>query len=146
MNENPFASFNIEIPRQYAESVKRYCKTGSNQESVESVPFERQVDFWYFSFLYALKKELHPKQEQDTSNITTGAILSGDSYRISHIQLAYVGYHKGILDLANHRKVFNFAQEMANSAFPYVINMLQGEDDKPIWNCLDEIEALIKNQ
>lgn len=143
MEQNPFASFNVEIPKQYAEQVKSYCKTGSNQDSYEYAPFERQVDMWYFSFIYALKKGLAPKQESETSNITPASILSTESFRISYIQLAYLGYHNGIEDLANHRKVFNFAQEMANAGLPYVINFLKNDDQRPIWNCLDEIESLM---
>jgi len=143
MEQNPFASYNIEIPKQYAEQVKKYCKTGSSQESYEYTPFERQVDLWYFSFLYALKKGLPQKVESESSNITPASILSTDSYRISHIQLAYLGYHSGIEDLANHRKVFNFAQEMANAGLPYVINLLQNDEQRPLWNCLDEIESLM---
>jgi hypothetical protein len=140
MEQNPFASFNIEIPKQYAELVKKYCKTGSNQDSFEHAPFERQVDIWYFAFIYALKKGLSPKQEKDTSNITPASILSNDSYRISHIQLAFIGYNKSIDDLANHRKVFNFALDMANAGLPYVLNIIKNDDQRPIWNCLDEIE------
>ena len=88
MEQNPFASFNIEIPKQYAEQLKNFCKTGTNHESYEYAPFERQVDIWYFSFLFSLKKGLAPTQEKDTSNITPASILSNDSYRINHIQLA----------------------------------------------------------
>ena len=143
MEQNPFASFNVEIPKQYTEQVKTYCKTGSIHESVEYAPFDRQVDMWYFAFLYALKKGLDPKQEKETSNITAASILSTDSYRISHIQLAYLGYHKSIEDLSNHRKVFNFALEMANAGLPYLINLLKNDEQRPIWNCLDEIESLM---
>lgn len=144
MEQNPFASFNVEIPRQYAEQVKSYCKTGSNQDSLEFAPFDRQVDMWYFAFLYALKKQLSPKQEKDASNVTFASILSTDSSRIAYIQLAYLGYYNSIEDLSNHRKVFNFAQEMANAGLPYIINLLKNDEQRPIWNCLDEIEALSK--
>lgn len=143
MEQNPFASFNIEIPKQYADQVKTYCKTGSNHESLEYAPFDRQVDMWYFALIYALKKGLVPKQEKDTSNITAASILSTDSYRISHIQLAYLGYFKSIEDLSNYRKVFNFALEMANAGFPHLILLLKDDQQRPIWNCLDEIENLM---
>jgi len=142
MEQNPFASFNVEIPKQYAESIKKYCKTGSIQDSYEYAPFDRQIDFWYFAFLYAMKKGLEPKSENDTSNITPGSILSTDAYRISHIQLAYIGYHKNVNEIANHRKVFNFALNMANAGIPYVLTILKNEDERPLWNCLSEIEGL----
>lgn len=143
MEQNPFASFNVEIPKQYSEQVKSFCKTGSNHESYEYAPFDRQVDLWYFAFLYALYKKLPPNQEKETTNITPASILSTDPYRVGHIQLAYVGYHNSIDDLANPRKVFNFALEMANAGMPYVLSLLKNDEQRPIWSCLDEIESLI---
>ena len=143
MEQNPFASFNVEIPRKYSDQVKSYCKTGTNHDSYEYAPFDRQVDMWYFSFLYALRLDLEPTQERETSNVTAASILSTDSYRISHIQLAFLGYHKKIDDLSNHRKVFTFALEMANAGFPYLIDLLKNAEDRPIWNCLDDIEKLM---
>lgn len=140
MEQNPFASFSVEIPKQYAEQAKNLCKTGSSHESLEFTPFDRQVDFWYFCFIYSLKNGLSPKQEKDTSNITPASILSTDPYRISHIQLAYIGYHNGIEDLANHRKIFNFALEMANAAMPHVLAMFKDDEQRPIWNGFDFLE------
>lgn len=141
MSDNPFAAYNIEVPKKYSEDIKKYCKTGGAQVTYEFAPFNRQVDLWYFSFIYAVKKGLEPAIEKDASNITPASILSGDPYRITHIQLAYLAITNSIEELANHRKNFDYALSMANAGFPNVIQMLKDPDDRPLWTVLDEIEG-----
>lgn len=143
MAENPFASYNVEIPKKYAEDVKKYCQTGAGKISYEFAPFKRQVDFWYFSFIVAVNRNLEPVVESDTSNITPASILSSDPERISHIQLAYLGGGNSLTDLANHRGVFDYALSMANAGIPYVLQLLKDPDDKPLWSLLDDTEAKI---
>ena len=140
MSDNPFAAYNIEIPKKYAEDIKKYCKTGGGRVTYEFAPFNRQVDLWYFAFIYAVKKGLNPVIEKETSNITPAIILSGDPHRIDHIQLTYLAITNSIKELANHRKVFDYALSMANAGFPYVLQLLNNPDDRPLWAILDEIE------
>ena len=140
--ENPFQSFNVEIPKQYAEQIKSFTHTA--KDSWEFAPFDRQVDFWYFCFCYAIKKNLKPQKESNMSNITFASILSNDSYRIQHIQLAYIGYHKSIESIADHRKVFTFAIEMANAAMPHIFALLKDADERPIWNIFNFLEETLK--
>lgn len=140
MTENPFASYNVEIPKKYSEEIKKYCKTGGGNVTYEFAPFNRQIDFWYFSFIYAVNNNLPCVEEKDTSNITPASILSSDSYRITNIQLAYLAETEDLEKLANHRKVFDYAMCMANSGIPYVLQILNDDDDRPLWCLLDAIE------
>ena len=91
-----------------------------------------------------MQQNLQPVSEKDTTNITGAHILNNDPYRVAHIQLAYLGYHKNAAELAEHRKVFNFALEMANAGYPYVLTILNDKDDLPLWNCLDKINSLVR--
>ncbi|WP_144079977.1 hypothetical protein [Haliea salexigens] len=141
MADNPFSSYNVEIPKKYAEDVKKFCKTAGGKATFEYAPFKRQVDFWYFCFLLAVQKELEPAPERDTSNITPASILSGDSYRITHIQLAYLGHNNDLSALADHRGVFDYALNMANAGMPYALQILNDPDDKPLWALLDDVET-----
>lgn len=141
MANNPFAAFNVEIPKKYADEVKKFCKTGGGKVSYEFAPFNRQVDLWYFSFIYAVKNKLEPVVEKDTSNITPASILSTNTYRITHIQLAFLANSESIEELANHRKVFDYALSKANAGFPHILQILKDPDDRPIWAVLDEIES-----
>jgi hypothetical protein len=141
MSDNPFASYNIEVPKKYAEDIKKFCQTAGGKETYEFTPFNRQVDFWYFALIYAVKKELDPVIEKETSNITPATILSTNIYRISHIQLAFLGATGSIEELAHHRKVFDYALSMANAGFPRVLQILRDPDERPLWQILDEIEG-----
>ncbi len=141
MSDNPFASYTIEVPKKYADDIKKFCKTAGGKETYEFTPFARQVDLWYFAFIFAVKKALDPVAEKETSNITAATILSTDNYRISHIQLAYLGATGSIEELASHRKAFDYALTMANAGFPHVLQILKDPDERPLWSVLDEIEA-----
>ncbi len=143
MSDNPFAAYDVEIPKKYAADIKKYCQTGGSKETYEFAPFNRQVDLWYFAFLYAVKNNLEPVTEKETSNITPATILSGDSYRIDHIQLAWLAATNSIKELANHRKAFDYALSMANAGFPHVLQLLRDPDDNPLWSILDEIERTV---
>ena len=143
MSANPFASFEIHIPKKYQEAVKQFCRT-SNKETPESVPFDRQVDFWFMAFLIAVKKELPPVKESDTYNATFASILSSDPKRVSYMQLAVLGITEKFEMLANHREVFNICLELANAGMPYLIQILRDEDDRPLWAILSELDSLTK--
>lgn len=141
MTENPFSTFEIRIPKVYSEQVKRFCSLSGG----ELTPFERQVDFWYFAFLYAVKNKLRPApcDIKDTVNVIAGSILSRDPYRISHIQAAYLSITNDVNSLAEDRKVFEFATALANAGIPHVIQILSDSDTKPLWNILDAIEEVL---
>lgn len=140
MADNPFAGYTVEIPKKYADEVKKFCRTAGAKVTYEFAPFPRQVDFWYFSFLFAIGKNLDIAPEKDTSNITPASILSNNPYRITHIQLSYLAHTRDFEKLANHRGVFDYALNMANAGIPYVLQLLNDPDDKPLWSLLDDIE------
>lgn len=141
MTENPFSSFNIEMPKKYDDQIKSYCMTGGGSKSREQSPFDRQVDFWYSAFLLSVKYKLAPATEKDTYNVTPATILSTDSYRITHIQAAYLAITEDFEGLAENKKVFDFAIGMANAGIPKLLQILSDTDQKPLWNILDEVEG-----
>jgi len=140
MSDNPFESYNVEIPKKYTDEVKKFCQTAGRKITYKFAPFPRQVDFWYFSLLVAINKKLNPVSESDTSNITPASILSSDPYRVTHIQLAYLAQTCDLEKLAYHRGVFDYALGMANAGIPYVLQLLNDAEDNPMWNALDDIE------
>ena len=143
MSDNPFSNFNIEMPKKYADQIKRFCVTGTSSTSGDLTPFERQVDFWYCAFVLAVKQELPPVEEQETYNVIAASILSTDSYRVTHIQAAYLSLTKDVAGLADNRKVFDFAIRLANAGIPQLIQVLDDIEQKPLWNILDKTEELI---
>jgi len=141
MSSNPFASFEIRLPVKYQEAVKKYCRTG-NKETPELAPFERQVDFWFMAFLIAVNKQLEPEKESETYNATAAHIL--DHKRISFMQLVVLGMTEKFEILADHRAVFNYCLELANAGMPYLIQILNDPDDRPLWAILTELESMTK--
>lgn len=142
MSFNPFASYNVVMPSKYQDKIKSFCQTDrSSSGSYQMSPFKRQIDFWYCSFVLAVRKNLEPIDEKDVYNFTPASILSTDEYRITHIQAVYFAINDDLESLADHRKVFNFAIQMANAGIPYLIQILDDSDGKPLWNLLDSLES-----
>jgi hypothetical protein len=147
MSENPFSNFDIEMPKKYDEQIRVYCMTGGAGKSREQSPFDRQIDFWYCAFLLAVKHKLSPVLEKDTYKVIAGTILGTDSYRITHIQAAYLAITEDFDGLADNRKVFDFALTMANAGIAKLLQVLGDTDQKPLWNILDEVEnGLVKSK
>lgn len=139
---NPFESYQIAIPSKYSDKVKQFCKQSSSQTSPKYTPFNRQVDFWYFAFLYATKEDLPPDHLTDTSNITAASIL--DDYHINHIQMTYLAKNLDIESLVDSRKIFNDAADMANAGIPHVIQLLSDDEDTPLDNLFFYLEQNMK--
>jgi len=142
MTNNPFASYNVEIPNKYRESVLKYCKTGGQKITPEFSPFDRQVDFWFMAFLIAVNKKLPPIKEVDTYNATNAAIFSTDHNRVGLLQLSVLGLTKNFEKLSDHRWVFDYCLDLANAGMPYLIQMLSDPDDRPLWGLLSELEGM----
>lgn len=139
---NPFESYQIAIPSKYSEKVKQFCKQSNSTTTPEYAPFNRQVDFWYFAFLYAVKENLPPDHITDTSNITAASIL--DDYHINHIQMAYLAKNLDIEKLIDSRAIFNYASDMAYAGIPHVIQLLMDDDEKPLDNLFFYLEQKLK--
>ncbi len=142
MTNNPFASYNIEIPNKFRDSALKYCKTGGQQSTPEFSPFERQVDFWFMAFLIAVNKKMSPIKGTDTYNATNAAIFSTDSNRVALLQLSVLGLTKDFDKLADHRWVFDYCLGLANAGMPHLIQILSDPDDRPLWSILAEFEGM----
>ena len=143
MNANPFASYNVEIPNKYRESVISFSRTGGNKNTPEYAPFKRQVDFWYLAFLIGVSKGLDPEPDTDTYNATPATILSSDPYRIDHMLLAYLGTTENFESLSNYKAVFDYCLGVANAGMPYLIQIMVDPDERPLWSLFDELEKLV---
>lgn len=139
---NPFASYQLEIPKKYQDSVQKYARTAGKNDSLEHAPFARQVDVWFLSFLVAVNNGLEPVKEKDTYNATPASILDRDPYRISLIQLCALGITKDLEILKEPRKTFDYALQMANAGFPKLFQILNNEDDTPLMSMIEALEEM----
>jgi len=150
MSINPFTAFPIDIPKKYQEAIKKYCKTGEAREgklekwNPEFTPFERQIDFWFMAFLTAVNKELDPEKGVDTYTPITGEILSRDAKRADFMRLVVLGRTEDFNILADNKAIFNYCIGLANAGIPHLIQILDDEDDRPLWAILYELESLTK--
>lgn len=140
MVENPFAGIDIRIPTKYSDAVKQYCQTASTTKTVEYAPFDRQVDFWFVAFAFAVKNDLEPEPETDTTKVIEGSILGNDPYRIALLQLAFLASGRPMSELTNARAVMAFATETANAGIPRVLQLLGSNDDKPLYSLVEAYE------
>ena len=121
---NPYASYQIDIPKQYQDLVKKYSRSADTKTSPEYAPFERQVDIWFLAFLIAVNCDLDPIREKDRYGAVSAAILDRDPHRISLIQICALGKTKNIEILKESRATFDFALQMANAGFPKLFQIL----------------------
>lgn len=138
---NPFSNYQIAIPKQYSEEVKKFCKQSEPRAQGEFTPFNRQVDLWYFAFIYAVKTniKLQHFSTNDVSNITAASIL--EDYHVKHMQMVYLADNQDIEKLDEAREMFNYVSALANAGIPHVLQILNDiEEGKPLYNLLDTIE------
>lgn len=140
--ENVFAPYFITMPSSYQESIKNYVSTGTNSQSRENAPFNRQIDFWYMALCLAFNKDLTPIKEKDTYNATTAEILSRNSFRPTQMQMI-------ALSASNDEQILNAPKEMldicinlANAGIPLLLSILNDPDATPLHNIFDELESL----
>ncbi|WP_137227199.1 hypothetical protein [Shewanella sp. MEBiC00475] len=139
--ENHFANYQIAIPAKFQEKIKKYCRTGGTSVDTFNAPFKRQVDFWFVALCIAFKEGLIKEKVKDTYNATTAAILSNDSYRIHLMYLIALAEIKDENILTDSKAVFDICSEYANAGIPYLIELLDDPDQKPLWNIYDYLEA-----
>lgn len=108
------------------------------------MPFNRQVDLWYFAFLYAVKEKLQPDHisSSDISDITAASILS--EHHSIHTRMWYLFKYLDIEKLNEPREMFTAVSDLANAGIPYVLQILNDMDEgKPLFNILDTVESNI---
>ena len=53
-------SHTLYLPKKHIENVQQYVHQSRSSVSYEDAPFQRQLDFWAFSFAIALARGLAP--------------------------------------------------------------------------------------
>ncbi|MFV7770149.1 hypothetical protein [Shewanella marisflavi] len=141
--ENIFAQYQIEMPKVYQEKIKTFVSTGSNSQSRENAPFDRQIDFWFMALCLAFEKGLTPTKEKDTYNAITAEILSRNSYRISQIQMIALATTKDPNILLEPKKMLDVCIALANSGIPTLLSILSDTEATPLWNIYYELEDMV---
>jgi hypothetical protein len=139
--DNNFANYQISMPAIFQDKIKKYCRTGGTDGDAFNSPFKRQVDFWFTAMCIAFKEGLDREPSNDTYSATFAGILSNDSYRIHLMYLIALSDSGDAAILADTKKVFDICCEYANVGIPYLIAILDEQEQKPIWNIYDYLEG-----
>jgi hypothetical protein len=140
--ENIFAQYQIEMPKAYQEKIKNYVATGSQNQSRENAPFNRQVDFWFAALCLAFNKGQTPSKISETYNAITAEILTRDPTRVTQIQMIALAVTKEPQILLEPKKMLDIAIGLANSGIPLLLDILADTEATPLWNVYYELEDL----
>jgi hypothetical protein len=140
--ENIFAQYQIEMPKVYQDKIKNYVSTGSQSQSRENVPFDRQIDFWFMALCLAFKKGLTPIKEKDTYNAIAAEILSRNPHRVTQIQMIALTTSNDPNILLEPKKMLDICIGLANAGIPTLLNILSDTEATPLWNMYYELEEL----
>jgi hypothetical protein len=144
--DNIFAPYPIVMPSKYQDKIKTYSETGTQNQSRENSPFNRQIDFWFMALCLAFNKNITPVPEKDTYAPITGEILSRNPHRIAQMQMIAIA-EKGTVDVLNNPKdILDCCVELANAGIPYLLSLLDDTDATPLQNIFDELENIDKKQ
>lgn len=140
--ENIFAQYPITMPSNYQESIKNYVSTGTQNQSRENAPFNRQIDFWYMALCLAFNKGLIPIKEKNTYSPITGEILSRNSHRVAQIQMIALSVSNKAEILQKPKEMLDICIELANVGIPLLLSILNDPDATPLQNIFDELEDI----
>lgn len=140
--DNIFAQYQIEMPKVYQDRIKNFVSTGSQNQSKENSPFERQIDFWFMALCLAFNKGLLPSKEKETYNAITAEILSRNPFRISQMQMIAIATTEDPNILLEPKKMLDICIGLANSGIPLLLEILSDTESSPLWNMYYYLEEL----
>ncbi|KKO46559.1 hypothetical protein WG68_04435 [Arsukibacterium ikkense] len=140
--DNIFAQYQIEMPKAYQDKIKNYVATGSQNQSRENAPFDRQIDFWYMALCIAFQKGLTPTKEKDTYNAISAEILSRNPHRITQMQMISLTIAEEPSILLEPKKMLDICTSLANAGIPVLLSILADTESTPLWNIYYELEDL----
>lgn len=142
---NPFAGVDLIVPIEQRDAYDRYCQTGG-RAVIDQSPFPRMVDFWFTAMCVAARKQL---KSYDLSNLETfkfneGSIFDRDSWRVQAIMLVAIAVTESVEIVGEPRRMVSIANGLATAGVPYLVEMLQDDDQEPIWNLSESLEAVLR--
>ena len=144
---NPFAGMYLVYPVEQEPEYHKYCQTGG-RKPIDQSPFGRMVDLWFAGLSVATRKGLSSidLSGKKTSNMIQGAIFDGkDSWRVQFLMLVAIAMEDDVVVVERPNRMMSIANGLAAAGVPYVVEMLQGGDQLPIWNLTDALESILQS-
>ncbi|WP_290653588.1 hypothetical protein [Idiomarina sp.] len=140
--ENIFAQYQIEMPKAYQEQIRNFVSTGSQNQSRENSPFDRQIDFWFMALCLAFNKGLTPMKEKNTYNAITAEILNRNPHRVAQMQMIALAETEDPNILLDPKRMLDLCVGLANAGIPMLLKILSETEATPLWNIYYELEEL----
>ena len=145
---NPFQNLEINVPVEFHETFKRYCRQEKNV-GIDQSPFPRTVDLWFLSVCIAARLDLpaSPAGTKDKTRkiIVRGSIFGSDPWRIHILMLIAIGKTGDVKIVSEPGKIMALANSLAVAGLPKVIGMLKDGHAEPIWNLSDAIGEILRH-
>jgi hypothetical protein len=143
---NPFAGVDLVVPIEQRDAYNRYCQSGG-RAVIDHSPFPRMVDFWFTAMCIAARKQLKSEDlsNRETFKFNEGSIFDRDSWRVQAIMLVAIAVTGSVEIVGAPRRMVSIANGLAAAGEPYLLEMLEDDDQEAIWNLSDAIETLLRD-
>lgn len=146
---NPFANIELNIPKAYAEEVKRFSRAGDAETRGDpgAVPFNRMVDLWFLAVCVGAAEDAFMSLPKgSTHKFHTGQVLQGDILRIEFLLLNAIAHTGDPYIVNDPKQVIAIAEGCVAGGLPYLIDMLSVGHSSPALNLTRAISAKLQDQ
>lgn len=145
---NAYVNLDLKFPNQYFEDVKKYTlrfkADDGSAKDIDRSPFDRYVDFWWAAIGVGVC-ENRITATDDSEKFVTGAVLNGDPWRITHLELLAIA-HTGSADVITRPgEVMDIANGYAATGVPILVDILHKKSE-PIWDVSKHLKKLVLSQ
>ncbi len=123
--DNRYVNLDLYLPAEAHQCASSLVSTSG---AGPSAPFERQIDFWWTGLCIGLAMGQETPSETNAVKFITGAILSTDPWRITHLELMALG-KRGADVLSTPKDVIDFASAFANTGSRWLAQTLLGDPE-----------------
>ena len=143
-DNNPFSTAWLVYPIDQRDDYVRFCQT-ENPSPSDEAPFPRRVDMWFAAVALAAHEGLRPVDlgTRSTVQFVQGSIFDADAWRVRALMLLGLAIDQSIDVVENSARMMTIANGLAAVGQPLVVEMLNGGQDRPIWNLSTALEELL---
>jgi hypothetical protein len=130
-NFNPFANIDLHVPNAYQELVKSLSSNDESSDELDSPPFRRMIDVWYFACCVGIGEEAYHEQSRDDQHkFHTGQVLQGDLPKIEFLLINAIAHTGDAYVVADAKKVIAISDAYAAGGMAFVDELSQGPETK----------------
>jgi hypothetical protein len=130
-NFNPFSNIDLHVPNAYQDLVRSLSSSDESSDELDSPPFRRMVDVWYFACCVGIGEEAYLEQSRDDQHkFHTGQVLQGDLPKIEFLLANAIAHTGDAYVVSDANQVIAITDAYAAGGMPFVEELAQGSDTK----------------